>query len=59
VFSYYFFSQKKVQIRNDQIRKLDNDLKNVERFNTETVKRTKVDAEQQESSEIKASEGRK
>lgn len=46
-------------MRNDQIRKLDNDLKNVEKFSTDLVKRTKMDAEQQESSETKASDGRK
>lgn len=50
---------KDIQVRNDQIRKLDNDLKNVERFSSELVKRTKLDAEQQEASESKASEGRK
>lgn len=48
-----------IQVRNDQIRKLDNDLKNVEKFSTDLVKRTKMDAEQQESSETKASDGRK
>lgn len=50
---------KDIQIRNDQIRKLDNDLKNVEKFSTDLVKRTKTEAEQQESSETKASDGRK
>lgn len=50
---------KDIQVRNDQIRKLDNDLKNVEKFSTDLVKRTKTDAEQQESSETKASDGRK
>ncbi len=49
----------KIQTRNDQIRKLDNDIKNVERFNKELIKRTEVEAEQQESSEVKASDGRK
>ena len=51
--------EKEIQVRNDQIRKLDNDLKNVERFSTDLVKRTKNEAEQLESSESKASEGRK
>lgn len=50
---------KDIQVRNDQIRKLDNDLKNVEKFSTDLVKRTKTDAEQQEGSETKASDGRK
>lgn len=50
---------KEIQIRNDQIRRLDNDLKNVEKFSTDLIKRTKMDAEQQESSEIKACDGRK
>ena len=54
-YSYSF----QIQVRNDQIRKLDNDLKNVEKFSTDLVKRTKTDAEQQESSETKASDGRK
>ena len=48
-----------IQVRNDQIRKLDNDLKNVEKFSSDLVKRTKMEAEQLESSETKASEGRK
>ncbi|CAF1083008.1 unnamed protein product, partial [Brachionus calyciflorus] len=51
--------EKEIQVRNDQIRRLDSDLKNVEKFSTDLVKRTKVDAEQQEASEGKASEGRK
>lgn len=50
---------KDIQVRNDSIRKLDNDLKNVEKFSTDLVKRTKNEAEQQESSETKASDGRK
>jgi len=49
----------KIQVRNDAIRKLDNDLKNVEKFSTDLVKRTKNEAEQQENSETKASDGRK
>ena len=49
----------KIQIRNDQIRKLDSDIKNVERFGADLVERTKLDAEQQEASEVKASDGRK
>lgn len=48
-----------MQVLNDQIRKLDNDLKSVERFSNDLIKRTKNDAEQQEASESKASEGRK
>lgn len=51
--------EKDIKLRNDQIRKLDNDLKNVERFSSELIKRTKLDAEQQEASETKASDGRK
>lgn len=50
---------KEIQIRNDQIRRLDNDIKNVEKFSTDLIKRTKMDAEQQELSEVKASDGRK
>ena len=46
-------------MRNDQIRKLDSDIKNVDRFSNELIKRTEADAEQQESSEVKASDGRK
>lgn len=53
------FYLKKIQTRNDQIRKLDADLKHVERFGADLVKRTKVEAEQQEASELKASDGRK
>ncbi len=45
--------------RNDQIRKLDSDLKNVEKFNSDLIKRTKAEAEQSEASEIKTSEGKK
>lgn len=51
--------EKDIQQRNDQIRRLDNDLKNVEKFSTDLIKRTKMDAEQQEASEVKASDGRK
>ena len=51
--------EKEVQVRNDQIRKLDSDLKNVEKFSTDLIKRTKNEAEQSEAGEIKASEGKK
>ncbi len=49
----------KIQSRNDVIRQLDTELKRVERFGADMVKRTKVEAEQQEASELKASDGRK
>jgi hypothetical protein len=38
---------------------LEHELKKIESFGTETVKRTKTDSEQQEASEMKASDGRK
>jgi organic radical activating enzyme len=50
---------KEIQTRNDQIRKLDSNIKNVERYSNELAKRTNMEAEQQESSETKASDGRK
>jgi IQ domain-containing protein D len=51
--------QEEIQKRNNQIRELDASLKQVERFGADLVKRTKLEAEQQEASEIKASDGRK
>lgn len=51
--------QEEIQKRNNQIRELDASLKQVERFGADLVKRTKLEAEQQEASEVKASDGRK
>lgn len=51
--------EREIQTRNDQIRKLDSDLKNVEKFNADLIKRTKTEAEQSEASEMKTSEGKR
>ena len=49
----------KIKARNDEIRKIQSDLNNVERNQQETLKRIRMETESAEMSETKNSEGRR
>ncbi|XP_074641846.1 dynein regulatory complex protein 10-like [Tubulanus polymorphus] len=50
---------QEIHKRNDVIRKLQADLHQIEKFSEEHIRRTKSEAEKQESSDIKSSEGKR
>ncbi len=54
-----FFFRLKIKARNDEIRKIQSDLNNVERNQQETLKRIRMETESAEMSETKNSEGRR
>ncbi|CAF1110372.1 unnamed protein product [Adineta steineri] len=56
---FLFFSYLKIKARNDEIRKIQSDLNNVERTQQETLKRIRMETESAEMSETKNSEGRR
>lgn len=57
--SSFCFCILKIKARNDEIRKIQSDLNNVERNQQETLKRIRMETESAEISETKNSEGRR
>ena len=56
---FFSFSPSQIKARNDEIRKIQSDLNNVERNQQEMLKRIKMETESAEISETKNSEGRR
>ena len=55
----YFISITQIRKKNDVIRHLQADLHQIEKFSEELIRRTKSEAEKQETADTKNSEGKK
>ena len=51
--------KQQMKKKNDVIRRLQNDLHQIQKFSEEHIKRTKSEAEKQEAADVKNSDGKK